>query len=86
MTPRYAQKIMSIASNDIITNTKHASYLPRDATILYELSRIDEAGLKIAFAEGWITPYIKRKDIKDKRAGKIIKEGAVELIQTTGPT
>ena len=82
--PVWARRYISIAQNEILSNGHHSVVLPRDINILYELSRIDEPGLKIAFAEGWITPYIKRKDIKDKRTGKIIKEGAVELSQAVG--
>ena len=72
--PNWARRYISIAQNETLSNAHHSVVLPRDINILYELSRIDEPGLKIAFAEGWITPYIKRKDIKDKCVVKSLRK------------
>ena len=50
-----AAMYMAIASNDALSNVTSMLHLPSDFTILYDLSRIDEPGLKVAFKEGWIT-------------------------------
>lgn len=65
--PRNAQRYICIAKNAELTIATLMPHLPSDMTILYDLSRIDEPGLKVAFKEGWITPYIKKKDIKEIR-------------------
>ncbi len=65
--PQHARRYMEIASNAVLSDGTSMFHLPQEMTLLYELSRIDEPGLKVAFAEGWITPFIKKKDIKEIR-------------------
>ena len=65
--PAQATKYMKVTECEPLSNVASAQYLPCAIELLYELSRIDEPGLKVAFAEGWITPFIKKKDIKEIR-------------------
>jgi len=62
-----ARRYMSVSANEELSKSTSMLNLPSDVTLLYDLSRIDEPGLKVAFKEGWITPYIKKKDIKEIR-------------------
>jgi hypothetical protein len=57
---RTARKLMAIARNAELSNRTHGSVLPSSWRTLYELSRIDPQGLKIAFDEHWITPEMER--------------------------
>jgi hypothetical protein len=58
---------MAIACNAELSNRAHVRVLPHSWGTLYELSRLDPEGLKVAFDEHWITPEMERKDVKDLR-------------------
>ena len=50
---------MSIAGNETLANVANWPHFPAAVDLLYELSRIDAPGLKVAFSEGWITPFTR---------------------------
>lgn len=62
-SPQWARKFMSIAENETLANGNSRFVLPRDVNLLYELSRIDGPGLKIALEKGLISPHMTKKDI-----------------------
>lgn len=56
-----AHMYMSISGNEALSNVQSIGHLPADVTLLYALSRIDAPGLAVAFSEGWITPFTRKK-------------------------
>jgi hypothetical protein len=90
-TPRYAQILMSVAANELLSNAKYTSYLPPIVDLLYALSRFDTASLKLAFDKNLIHPHMTRKDLKavrvevgidDEPAPKGIEDAASGFIAT----
>jgi hypothetical protein len=65
-TPRTAQRLMAIASNEVLSNTTHVSHLPASWGTLYELSVIGDKGydLEAGIQSGAIHPKMERKDVK----------------------
>lgn len=66
-SPQYARQFIEIAKNETLSNGNNSLYLPPTVDVLYALSKIDEPGLKVAFSEGWITPFTRKKDVKEIR-------------------
>lgn len=64
ISPRWAQRLMSIAANRAITNATHASHLPADLTSVYTLSRLPEQELEAAIADGSVRPDMRREDVR----------------------
>lgn len=65
---RTAQKLMSIAANEVISDASRVTYLPPALTTLYELSRWDPIILKHAVRKhGAIRPDTKRSELEGIR-------------------
>jgi hypothetical protein len=62
--PRTAQMLMAVASNAVISNPNHGSFLPPSWRTLYSLSRLPQALLLTKIREGAIHPGLERKDVK----------------------
>jgi hypothetical protein len=73
---RWAQKVMVIAENDTISNTKHASYLPSDLETIHQLSLMDGKKLEKAIEKGDVRPDMTRADAK-----KLVAEMEPERLQ-----
>lgn len=63
----YAKEFMAIASNEVLANSQNSGHLPPTVDVIYALSKIDAPGLKVAFQEGWVTPFTRKKDVKEIR-------------------
>jgi hypothetical protein len=63
----YARRFMSIAENEVLSQLDNRPTLPATVDVLYALAKIDGPGLKVAFSEGWITPFTRKKDVKEIR-------------------
>ena len=83
---RAAQMLMAVASDQKITNTKHASLLPPSWMTLYELTKLDEAQFSAAIAKGVIRPDMQRKDIAALKAIKNAAPGTVPSPETCNVT
>jgi len=55
-----AQRLMAIASHDVIANGAHAHHLPCEWTTLYELTKLDDETLIAGIKAGEITPETTR--------------------------
>lgn len=62
LTPRTAQRFMSIARHPVLANTTHASHLPAAWTTLFELSRVPEEVLAEAVEDGRVHPGMRRQE------------------------
>jgi hypothetical protein len=62
--PRTAQRLMIIARNPVLTKATHASHLPTDWTILYDLSKMEDDALTLGLANGKINPKMSRRDVR----------------------
>jgi hypothetical protein len=62
--PRTAQMLMAVASNAVISNPNHGSFLPPSWRTLYALSRLPQTLLLTKIKEGAIHPGLERKDVK----------------------
>jgi hypothetical protein len=56
------QRLMKIARNPQLANTDHNRLLPTSWQTLYELTKLDDATLAAAFADGRIRPDMERAD------------------------
>jgi hypothetical protein len=61
-TKRWAQVLMSIGRHEVLTDTKHVSYLPSDTATLYKLSRMAVDDLTPRIGDGRVSPNLSRKD------------------------
>jgi hypothetical protein len=62
LRPRTAQKFMAIARHELIANAPPGTHLPASWTTLYELSRVPDALLEQALADGQVSRDMSRKD------------------------
>lgn len=62
--PRTARMLMAIANHPIISDRNHGSVLPSSWRTLYELTRLPNAVLLAALADGSIHPKMERKDAR----------------------
>lgn len=62
LKPRTAQKFMSIARNEALTNASPGTHLPASWTTLYELSRMPVEDLQRAIGDGQVTSDMSRKE------------------------
>ncbi len=64
--PRVAQRLMSIARDPRLANPTHAALLPPSWTVLYELTKLDDAAFDEAVETRVINPQMQRKDVPRK--------------------
>lgn len=60
---RTAQMLMKVATDQRLTNPKHASHLPPSWATLYELTKLDDDTLTRRIKEGTIRPDMQRRDV-----------------------
>jgi hypothetical protein len=61
---RWAQQLISIASNPALTGAKHVSLLPTDTASLYDLSRLEAADVNGLVDSDVLTSSSSRRDVK----------------------
>jgi hypothetical protein len=59
-----ARQLMTVASHPLLSNSNHGGNLPPSWRTLYELTRLPEATLQHAIADGLITPDMPRKAVQ----------------------
>jgi hypothetical protein len=59
---RWAQKLMTMASNAVIVNASHATHLPADLNTVYELATMTAPALEAAIEAGKVTPATTRAE------------------------
>ena len=69
LSPRTAQRFMSIARHPVLSDATHVSHLPGAWGTLYQLSRIPESRLRKAIESGSVTPVMERADVEKLAAG-----------------
>lgn len=62
-----ANKLMSIASNEVLSNGSIWNHLPSSWTTLYELSRFEPRELKHAIGNHWVKADMPGKDVEPLR-------------------
>jgi hypothetical protein len=62
-TSRMARKLMQIARHPVLSESEHCSDLPASWTTLHELSKVDEATLRQALADGRVHAGMELKDV-----------------------
>jgi|LakMenEpi03Aug12_release.lakeMendotaPanAssembly.Ray.scaffolds.fasta_scaffold52402_8 hypothetical protein len=70
-----AQRLMSIAANDVIANGAHAHHLPCEWTTLYELTKLDDETLIAGIKAGEITPETTRAQAREMHADPVDNPG-----------
>jgi hypothetical protein len=68
---RWADMLMAVASNSVLSNWKHASNLPQSASTLYELSRLDDEALLAGIKTGEIHAEMSRSDASALRSDPV---------------
>ncbi|HEY1277142.1 MAG TPA: hypothetical protein VGF25_19710, partial [Thermoleophilaceae bacterium] len=61
-----ARRLVLVAEHKILSNRAHAHALPPSWFTLYELTKLDDAILEAALADGRITPALERKDVRQQ--------------------
>lgn len=61
--PRQAQRLMTIAADERITNTTYKSYLPPHSSTLYELTKLDSQEFDARVLDGTINPEMEQKAV-----------------------
>jgi N6-adenosine-specific RNA methylase IME4 len=67
-TPRWAQRLMAVARDQRLSNTKYTSLLPPSAETLYKLTRFDDATFQRLIKNGTICPSMGQNE-----ANKILR-------------
>lgn len=62
---RWAQKLMTMAGNEVIANASHATHLPADLETIYELATMTAPALEAAIEAGKVTPATTRTEAKE---------------------
>lgn len=70
---RFGEMLMSVASNEVLSNAQHSAHLPQSATALYELSRLDDEQILAGIKAGEITPDMTRAEASALRADPVEK-------------
>lgn len=70
---RSAERLMEIASSDVLSNPTHASDLPQSWMTLYELTKLDEETLIAGIKAGEITPETTRAQAAAMHADPVNK-------------
>lgn len=69
-TGRWAQKLIKVASHEVIANTNHGSHLPADLNAVAELSLMTAPALEAAIKSGDVTPQTTREEARALRKGE----------------
>lgn len=67
MPPTTARRLMAIARHAVLANGAHLLVLPRNWTVLYELSKLPNETLRFAIAEGLVSPAMSKKQVLELR-------------------
>lgn len=62
-TASTAQRLMTIAADERISNPAHVQHMPTSWGTLYEITKLDDAKFKEKIADGTIKPDMRRRDI-----------------------
>lgn len=68
-----AERLMSVASHDVLSNPAHVQDLPQSWGTLYELTKLDDAQIIAGIKAGEITPGMTRAEASALRADPIEK-------------
>lgn len=61
---RTAQRLMQIASNEVLSEATHGSHLPASWRTLHELARWEPKELRHALSNHWIKPELERREVE----------------------
>jgi hypothetical protein len=70
-SPRWAQQMMKIADNPVLSDAKHASLLPPSVQTLAELATLSPGAIQQKIDSGAIHSKMQRKDARRLRPGAV---------------